>query len=253
MLVVNLYPFEATVARPTARWRTRLKTSTSAVRRWYAAQRKLGDVVVLTDESIRRSTERTPKPTNAVSDATKVQMLRRCAFNRIAQYDAAISNYLSSIDPQTRDVAARAEYPEQTQRQYGPKYKTCAYGENSHQTAALSTAISTRTWLLVTAQQLQGKNFVQQHRHADAAWECIKSFDIAACTSSSNANPCGASGWCEQLGSLQQSLEPTRPPFRRIIAFNTVCDGKTTEAVSSKQQFVEVLIAPEYTPGDLHF
>lgn len=250
MLVVNLYPFEATVAKANCTLEDAIENidigGPAMVR---SAAKNWRDVVVLTDANQYAEVLNELKTNNAVSDATKFKC-SVAAFNRIAQYDAAISNYLSSIDPQTRDVAARAEYPEQHNANM-VKVQDLRYGENSHQTAALYRDLYPAPGSLVTAQQLQGKELSYNNiADADAAWECVKSFDVPACVIIKHANPCGVAVGANSLEAYSKAFQtdPTSA-FGGIIAFNTVCDGKTAEAVS--KQFVEVLIAPEYTPEAL--
>ena len=250
MLVVNLYPFEATVAKADCTLEDAIENidigGPAMVR---SAAKNWRDVVVLTDANQYAEVLNELKTNNTVSDATKFKC-SVAAFNRIAQYDAAISNYLSSIDPQTRDVAARAEYPEQHNANM-VKVQDLRYGENSHQTAALYRDLYPAPGSLVTAQQLQGKELSYNNiADADAAWECVKSFDVPACVIIKHANPCGVAVGANSLEAYSKAFQtdPTSA-FGGIIAFNTVCDAAAAEAVS--KQFVEVLIAPEYTPEAL--
>lgn len=250
MLVVNLYPFEATVAKANCTLEDAIENidigGPAMVR---SAAKNWRDVVVLTDANQYAEVLNELKTNNAVSDATKFKC-SVAAFNRIAQYDAAISNYLSAIDPQTRDVATRAEYPEQHNANM-VKVQDLRYGENSHQTAALYRDLYPAPGSLVTGKQLQGKELSYNNiADADAAWECVKSFNAPACVIIKHANPCGVAVGANSLEAYSKAFQtdPTSA-FGGIIAFNTVCDAAAAEAVS--KQFVEVLIAPEYTPEAL--
>ncbi|MEQ1660818.1 MAG: bifunctional phosphoribosylaminoimidazolecarboxamide formyltransferase/IMP cyclohydrolase, partial [Hylemonella sp.] len=104
---------------------------------------------------------------------------------------------------------------------------------------------------LVTAKQLQGKELSYNNiADGDAAWECVKNFDVPACVIVKHANPCGVAmgkDACEAYSKAFQT-DPTSA-FGGIIAFNRVVDGAAAQAVS--KQFVEVLMAPGYTPEAL--
>ena len=250
MLVVNLYPFEATVAKANCTLEDAIENidigGPAMVR---SAAKNWRDVVVLTDASQYATILNELKTNGDVSETTKFQC-SVAAFNRIAQYDAAISNYLSSIDPQTRDVQTRSEYPAQHNANM-IKVQDLRYGENSHQTAALYRDLYPAPGSLVTAQQLQGKELSYNNiADADAAWECVKSFDVPACVIIKHANPCGVAVGANALEAYSKAFKTdSTSAFGGIIAFNVVCDAATAEAVS--KQFTEVLIAPDYTPDAL--
>jgi phosphoribosylaminoimidazolecarboxamide formyltransferase/IMP cyclohydrolase len=161
------------------------------------------------------------------------------AFNRIAQYDAAISNYLSAL----QDDGSKSEYPAQMNATF-VKVQDLRYGENSHQTAALYRDLYPAPGSLVTGKQLQGKELSYNNiADADAAWECVKTFDAPACVIVKHANPCGVAVGAGPGEAYAKALQtdPTSA-FGGIIAFNRPLDGATAAHVA--RQFVEVLIAP---------
>ena len=250
MLVVNLYPFEATVAKADCTLEDAIENidigGPAMVR---SAAKNWKDVVVLTDAAQYAQVLSELKANGDVSDNIKFAC-SVAAFNRIAQYDAAISNYLSSIDARTRDVATRAEYPAQHNANM-VKVQDLRYGENSHQSAALYRDLYPAPGSLVTSVQLQGKELSYNNiADADAAWECVKSFDAPACVIIKHANPCGVAVGANALEAYSKAFKTdSTSAFGGIIAFNVVCDAAAAEAVS--KQFVEVLIAPEYTPEAL--
>ena len=250
MLVVNLYPFEATVAKADCTLEDAIENidigGPAMVR---SAAKNWKDVVVLTDAAQYAQVLSELKANGDVSDNTKFAC-SVAAFNRIAQYDAAISNYLSSIDARTRDVATRAEYPAQHNANM-VKVQDLRYGENSHQSAALYRDLYPAPGSLVTSVQLQGKELSYNNiADADAAWECVKSFDAPACVIIKHANPCGVAVGANALEAYSKAFKTdSTSAFGGIIAFNVVCDAAAAEAVS--KQFLEVLIAPEYTPEAL--
>ncbi len=247
LLVVNLYPFEATVAKPGCTLDDAIENidigGPAMVR---SAAKNWKDVAVLTDAAQYPGVIAELKADGKVSDATRFA-LSVAAFNRISQYDGAISNYLSSI---TFDAAAavptRSEFPAQSNSQF-VKLQDLRYGENPHQTAAFYRDVAPAAGSLVTAQQLQGKELSYNNiADADAAWECVKSFNESACVIVKHANPCGVAVGKDALASYSKAFQtdPTSA-FGGIIAFNRPVDKAAAEAVS--QQFVEVLMAPSYS------
>ena len=125
------------------------------------------------------------------------------------------------------------------------------YGENPHQSAALYRDPSPLPGSLVTARQLQGKELSYNNlADADAAWECVKSFDECACVIVKHANPCGVAigVTAKEAYGKAFATDPTSA-FGGIIAFNRAVDATTIELVS--RQFVEVLIAPSYADDAL--
>jgi phosphoribosylaminoimidazolecarboxamide formyltransferase/IMP cyclohydrolase len=242
VLCVNLYPFEATVAKPGCTLEDAIENidigGPAMVR---SAAKNWQDVVVLTDAAQYEKVLAEIKADGAVSKKTKFS-LAVAAFNRISNYDAAISDYLSALD----EDGTRAEYPAQSNGRF-VKLQDLRYGENPHQTAAFYRDLYPAPGSLVTAQQLQGKELSYNNiADADAAWECVKSFDAPACVIVKHANPCGVAVAADALGAYQKAFQtdPTSA-FGGIIAFNRAVDQAAAEAVS--KQFVEVLMAPDYS------
>jgi phosphoribosylaminoimidazolecarboxamide formyltransferase/IMP cyclohydrolase len=135
------------------------------------------------------------------------------------------------------------------------KLRDLRYGENPHQQAAFYRDLHPAPGSLVTARQLQGKALSYNNiADADAAWECVKSFDArqggAACVIVKHANPCGAALGRDALEAYRKAFQtdPTSA-FGGIIAFNCPVDRATAEAV--RDQFVEVLMAPGYSADAL--
>jgi phosphoribosylaminoimidazolecarboxamide formyltransferase / IMP cyclohydrolase len=251
LLIVNLYPFEATVAKPGCTLDDAIENidigGPAMVR---SAAKNWKDVAVLTDASQYAGVIAELKGTGKVSDATRFA-LSVAAFNRISNYDGAISDYLSSITfDATATVPARSEYPAQANGRF-VKLQDLRYGENPHQTAAFYRDLHPAPGSLVTAKQLQGKELSYNNiADADAAWECVKSFDVPACVIVKHANPCGVAVGKDALEAYSKAFQtdPTSA-FGGIIALNRVLDGAGAQAIS--KQFVEVLMAPGYTPEAL--
>ena len=247
LLVVNLYPFEATIAKDNCTLEDAIENidigGPAMVR---SAAKNWKDVAVLTDVN-QYANFLTELQANkgAVSGETKFK-LSIAAFNHISNYDAAISDYLSSFSAD----GTRSEYPEQTNGRF-VKVQDLRYGENPHQSAAFYRDLYPAPGSLVTAEQLQGKELSYNNiADADAAWETVKSFSGIACVIVKHANPCGVALGKDALEAYSKAFktDPTSA-FGGIIAFNTTVDLTAAEAVS--KQFMEVLIAPEFTADAL--
>ncbi len=247
LLVVNLYPFEATVAKPGCKLEDAIENidigGPAMVR---SAAKNWKDVGVVTDASQYEAVLAELKAEGRLSDHMRFT-LAAAAYNRISNYDAAISDYLSSFNLQD---GSRSEYPAQANGRF-VKIQDLRYGENPHQTAAFYRDLYPAPGSLVTARQLQGKELSYNNiADADAAWECVKSFhpvqDGAACVIVKHANPCGVALGTDALNAYQKAFQtdPTSA-FGGIIAFNRLLDHATALAVS--KQFVEVLMAPGYS------
>jgi phosphoribosylaminoimidazolecarboxamide formyltransferase/IMP cyclohydrolase len=246
LLVVNLYPFEATVAKAGCTLEDAIENidigGPAMVR---SAAKNWRGVGVLTDASQYAGVLDELRATGALSDATRFT-LSVAAFNRISNYDAAISDYLSALNAD----GTRSEFPAQSNGRF-VKIQDLRYGENPHQRAAFYRDLYPAPGSLVSAKQLQGKELSYNNiADGDAAWECVKSFDTGACVIVKHANPCGVALGATPLEAYRKAFatDPTSA-FGGIIAFNTPVDAATAEAVSG--QFVEVLMAPAFTADAL--
>ncbi|MDO5652788.1 MAG: bifunctional phosphoribosylaminoimidazolecarboxamide formyltransferase/IMP cyclohydrolase, partial [Brachymonas sp.] len=244
LLVVNLYPFEATVAKPGCTLADAIENidigGPAMVR---SAAKNWKDVAVLTDASQYANVIAELKADGKVSLATKFA-LSVAAFNRVAQYDGAISDYLSSItfDAAKIDGAPeRVAFPAQSNGMF-TKVQDLRYGENSHQSAALYRDLYPAPGSIVTGKQLQGKELSYNNiADADAAWECVKQFDAPACVIVKHANPCGVAVGEDAAEAYAKAFktDPTSA-FGGIIALNVPLDKAAAEHIV--QQFVEVLM-----------
>ncbi len=246
LLVVNLYPFEATVAKLGCTLEDAIENidigGPAMVR---SAAKNWKDVGVLTDASQYAGVLAELKAGGKLLEKTRFA-LSVAAFNRISQYDGAISDYLSSIQPD----GSIAQFPAQTNGRF-IKLQDLRYGENSHQQAALYRDLHPAPGSLVTAKQLQGKELSYNNiADADAAWECVKSFTDAACVIVKHANPCGVAIGVDALEAYTKAFktDPTSA-FGGIIALNFPLDARAALQIS--KQFVEVLMAPSFTPEAL--
>ena len=244
MVVVNLYPFEATVAKADCTLEDAIENidigGPAMVR---SAAKNWKDVSVLTDFSQYADVIAELENNSGNISAETNFKLSIAAFNRISNYDGAISDYLSSFQAD----GTRSAFSAQTNGRF-IKLQDLRYGENPHQQAAFYRDLYPAPGSLVTAQQLQGKELSYNNiADADAAWETVKSFpNNKACVIVKHANPCGVAVGESALEAYSKAFQtdPTSA-FGGIIAFNSLVDTAAAEAVS--KQFVEVLIAPEFT------
>ena len=242
LLVVNLYPFEATVAKAGCTLEDAIENidigGPAMVR---SGAKNWKDVGVITHASQYERVLSELKADGALSRQTKFA-LAVAAFNRISNYDAAISDYLSGI----QEDGGRVLFPGQANGRF-IKLQDLRYGENPHQQAAFYRDLYPAPGSLVSATQLQGKELSYNNiADADAAWECVKSFSEPACVIVKHANPCGVAIAADPLQAYGKAFQtdPTSA-FGGIIAFNRTLDAAAAQAVS--RQFVEVLIAPDFT------
>ena len=250
LLVVNLYPFEATVAKAGCTLEDAIENidigGPAMVR---SAAKNWEHVAVLTDAAQYAGVLAELQAHGAVQRCTRFS-LAVAAFNRISNYDAAISDHLSSLTLAVEGEPTRSEYPAQSNGRF-VKLQDLRYGENPHQSAAFYRDLNPAPGSLVTAVQLQGKELSYNNiADADAAWECVKSFGpddaAAACVIVKHANPCGVALAASAAEAYSQAFktDPTSA-FGGIIAFNVEVDAEAARRVAA--QFLEVLIAPSYT------
>ena len=241
IVVVNLYPFVQTVARPGCTLEDAIENidigGPTMVR---AAAKNWQHVAVITDPgSYPDLIEELHSANGAISQETRFR-LARDAFSHTAAYDSAISNYLTA----TNINGEREAFSKQANFNF-INVQTLRYGENPHQQAAFYRDLVPAAGSLSNYRQLQGKELSYNNiADSDAAWECVKTFDQPACVIIKHANPCGVGIDSSALGAYRKAFSTdTTSAFGGIIAFNRALDAATAEAVSG--QFVEVVIAPQ--------
>jgi phosphoribosylaminoimidazolecarboxamide formyltransferase/IMP cyclohydrolase len=242
MVVVNLYPFEATVAKPDCTLEDAIENiDIGGPTMLRSAAKNNQDVTVMVDPADYASVLAEMRNSDgAVSVGTNFRLAVK-VYQRTAAYDAAISNWLGR-----RLGEEEAAFPDALTLQFR-KSQEMRYGENPHQQAAFYIETGVEEASIATARQLQGKELSYNNiADTDAALECVKQFDEGlACVIVKHANPCGVA-----LGdSLLQAYErafATDPEsaFGGIIAVNAELDEATARAIVERQ-FVEVIIAPK--------
>lgn len=245
MVVVNLYPFRETIANPDCPLHEAIENidigGPAMVR---AAAKNYASVAIVTDPADYAALTRELESSQGALGAETRFMLAKKAFSHTAEYDGAISNYLTALDSKGDQQA----FPERYNAQFS-KALHLRYGENPHQNAAFYRDSELPEGSLASFTQLQGKELSFNNiADADAAWECVKSFDTPACVIVKHANPCGVAIDGALLGAYEKAFQtdPTSA-FGGIIAFNGEVGLEVVNAMNERKHFVEVLIAPAYS------
>ncbi len=238
LLVVNLYPFQATIAAPDCSFADAIENiDIGGPAMLRAAAKNHGRVLVIVDPADYPSVIQALRN----DDAEQLERLRLVlatkAFAHTAEYDSAIADYLSQrIEP--------TAFPE-TLRMSFERAQQLRYGENPHQAAAFYRSATPPAGSLASARLLQGKALSYNNlADADAALQCVRAFQTCACVIVKHANPCGVALGDTPLAAYERAFQtdPTSA-FGGIIAFNREVDEATAAAILARQ-FVEVLIAP---------
>jgi phosphoribosylaminoimidazolecarboxamide formyltransferase / IMP cyclohydrolase len=240
LLVVNLYPFEATVDKGSGFEECIENIDIGGPAMIRAAAKNHDDVAVVVE----------PQDYQAVLDelaanqgATTLTLRRRLAakaYARTAAYDAAISNwFVGELKIDAPDFRAFG----------GRLIQALRYGENPHQTAAFYRTPDKRAGVAI-ARQLQGKELSYNNiNDTDAAYECLAEFDpsrTAACVIVKHANPCGVAEGPDLVSAYRKALAcDSTSAFGGIVALNRTLDAETARAVT--EIFTEVIIAPDAT------
>jgi len=249
LVVVNLYPFAQTVAKPDCALEDAIENIDIGGPTMVRAAAKnhgneAGGVGIVTDpEDYAEIIAEMKASGGALSYPTRFALAKK-AFTHTARYDGAIANWLTSLDANHRPAA----FPARLQLAFD-KVDTLRYGENPHQHAAFYRESAPAPGSIANYTQLQGKELSYNNiADADAAWECVKAFDDSgiACVIVKHANPCGVAIAASAEEAYRKAFK-TDPvsAFGGIIAFNRAIDKTTAEAVAG--QFAEVIIAPEIT------
>ena len=242
LVVVNLYPFQETVASPGCTLDDAIENIDiggpamlrSAAKNW----EHVGVVVHPDDYAVVMAELRANG--NALSRSLRFRLMQR-AFAHTAAYDGAIANWLTA-----RDADGAPQGFPQSLTFGGDKVQDMRYGENPHQRAALYRESRAPAGTIASYRQLQGKELSFNNvADADAAWRCVSAFADPTCVIVKHANPCGVASAAAPLDAYRKALA-TDPvsAFGGVIAFNVAVDAATLETVAA--QFVEVLIAPGY-------
>lgn len=248
LVVVNLYPFQQTVADPYCDLATAIENidigGPTMIR---AAAKNHKDVTIIVDPVDYQTTIEAIKASGGVDDATRFKLAVK-TFEHTAHYDGAIANYLGSI----QHDGEKADFSRTINLQFKQK-QVMRYGENPHQKAAFFVADNVEKGTISSAVQHQGKELSYNNiADTDAALECVKQFgESPACVIVKHANPCGVALGDNILEAYNRAYETdSESAFGGIIAFNRPLDAATAEAIIERQ-FVEVIIAPGFNEDTL--
>ncbi|MAV68601.1 MAG: bifunctional phosphoribosylaminoimidazolecarboxamide formyltransferase/IMP cyclohydrolase [Cellvibrionales bacterium TMED122] len=241
LVVVNLYPFEATVARTDCTLEDAVENidigGPTMVR---AAAKNHRDVaIVVSSGDYARVLEELAAYHGHTTLATRFDLATR-AYEHTAAYDGMIANHFGRLTE-----GGSEQYPRTFNLQL-EKVQEMRYGENPHQSATFYRDSRQTEIGISNAEQLQGKALSYNNvADTDAALECVKGFDAPACVIVKHANPCGVAVAEDLIRAYDLAFHTdTESAFGGIIAFNRPLDGATATAIVERQ-FVEVIIAPE--------
>lgn len=248
LLVVNLYPFEATISNPTCDLATAIENiDIGGPTMLRAAAKNYQYVTVIIDPADYTVVLKQLETHQNATDTTMRFALAQKVFAHTAHYDAIISDYL-----QRQTKTSQNLYPENFTAKFHKK-QDLRYGENPHQTAAFYADSNPTVACIATAEQLHGKELSFNNiADTDAAFECVKTFlPQSACVIVKHANPCGVGVSDNQLHAYEKAFatDPTSA-FGGILAFNQPLHAETAEKIIANQ-FVEVIIAPQISPEAL--
>ena len=241
LVVINLYPFEATVSKPGCTLADAIENidigGPAMLRSAAKNHDRVGAVVDVADYP--KIIDELKKNNGSLSRETRYDLARK-VFAHTANYDANVSNYLGSLDADGTAQSYPRTYTTQFIRQ-----QNLRYGENPHQTAAFYAEPVPPAGTLAYARQLQGKELSYNNiADTDAALECVLSYPEPTCVIVKHANPCGVAlgKTIDEAYDLAYATDPTSA-FGGIIAFNQPLNASTAKSIVDRQ-FVEVIIAP---------
>ena len=248
LIVVNLYPFEATVADPDCTLQNAIENiDIGGPAMLRAAAKNYGGVAVVVDPADYAKVLEEIRATGGVAEATRFALAKK-VFAHTASYDGAIANHLFSLDADNR----RRPYPDVLNLQF-LKRQEMRYGENPHQSAAFYRDQHPVAGGIASFSVLQGKELSYNNvADSDAAWECVKSFAEPACVIVKHANPCGVAIGANPLAAYRKafSTDPASA-FGGILAFNRALDRAAAAEIG--KQVAEVIIAPRVEPEAREF
>jgi phosphoribosylaminoimidazolecarboxamide formyltransferase/IMP cyclohydrolase len=249
LVVVNLYPFAATIAKPGCTFEDAVENIDIGGPAMVRASAKNHERVAIVVDPLDYGAvlAEMDRDAGGVGAATRLRLATK-AFTHTAQYDAMVASYLLKASHGSAANGAAADFPDLLPLQYR-KRLDLRYGENPHQQAAFYVANDAQGASVGTASQLQGKELSFNNiADADTALECVRQFDAPACTIVKHANPCGVAvaPTIREAYDRAYRTDPTSA-FGGIIAFNRPLDAETAAAIVERQ-FVEVIVAPSVDP-----
>ena len=254
LVCVNLYPFAATIAKTGVTLEDAIENidigGPAMVR---SSAKNYNGVAIVTDpEDYAPLLAEMQANAGALQLATRFGLAKK-AFTHTARYDSMIANWLTGLEEGTEAKPAEAApipaiFPAKLQLAFD-RTEILRYGENSHQSAAFYRDTTPVAGSIAAYTQLQGKELSYNNiADSDAAWECVKSFDVPACVIVKHANPCGVAIDGTLLAAYEKAFKTdSTSAFGGIIAFNGEVGLDVVNAMNERKHFVEVLIAPSFT------
>ncbi len=256
LVCVNLYPFRETVAKAGVTLEDAIENidigGPAMVR---SSAKNYNGVAIVTDPADYAPLINEMKGNaGALSLSTRFGLAKK-AFTHTARYDSAIANWLTGLDAGAENQPSEAApppsvFPSHLQLAFD-RAETLRYGENPLQKAAFYRDSVMTAGAIANYTQHGGKELSYNNiADADAAWECVKTFREPACVIVKHANPCGVAVDNTLIKAYEKAFQtdPTSA-FGGIIAFNGLVDVDVIEAMNARKHFVEVLIAPAFTPA----
>jgi phosphoribosylaminoimidazolecarboxamide formyltransferase/IMP cyclohydrolase len=241
MVVVNLYPFEQTAAKPGVTLEELIENidigGPSMLR---SAAKNFEDVTVVVDPADYPAIQaELQKNSGSISHETRARLARK-AFAKTAAYDSSISTTLQKMADGAFPAALHLNFL---------KVMDLRYGENPHQKAALYRNPATSGRGLAAAPQLQGKELSYNNIvDLEAAWRLVQEFEEPATAIIKHTNPCGVALGGTLVESYVRALEVDPvSAYGSVIAFNRALDATTADELS--KLFVEAVVSPGFTPG----
>lgn len=242
LVIVNLYPFAQTIAKPDCSLEQAIENidigGPAMIRA--AAKNHARVAVVVNPDDYQPLLDQLKANDGCLDMETRYELARK-AFSHTAEYDGTIANYLGSQN--------ESAYADSLHLSFNKK-QALRYGENPHQSASFYAESNASADSIAQATFIQGKELSFNNiADTDAAWQCVKQFSAPACVIVKHANPCGVavSATIEEAYQKAYQTDPTSA-FGGIIAFNQPLDASTAKIILD-QQFVEVIIAPGMQPG----
>jgi phosphoribosylaminoimidazolecarboxamide formyltransferase / IMP cyclohydrolase len=249
LVVVNLYPFAATTAKPGCTFEDAVENIDIGGPAMVRASAKNHERVAVVVDPLDYGAvlAEMDRDNGGVAAATRLRLATK-AFSHTAQYDAMVASYLAQASRSTGNGAGGSDFPDLLPLQFR-KRLDLRYGENPHQQAAFYVASDAQGASVGSASQLQGKDLSFNNiADADTALECVRQFEAPACVIVKHANPCGVAvaATIREAYDRAYRTDPTSA-FGGIIAFNRPLDVDTASAIVERQ-FVEVIVAPSVDP-----
>jgi phosphoribosylaminoimidazolecarboxamide formyltransferase/IMP cyclohydrolase len=259
LVVVNLYPFEATVAKPgVTREEAVEQIDIGGPAMLRSAAKNHASVAVVTEPADYEVVLAEMRANTGATTLATRQRLAAAVYARTSAYDSAITAYLTGPGApavERADASAPAQpasdaphgFPEHLSLTFD-KVQDLRYGENPHQKAAFFRDTDAAEHTLARAEQLHGKELSYNNiLDTDAAWAAVAEFEVPACVIIKHTNPCGTAIGSDVVDAYVRAWDSDPiSAYGGVMAFNKPVPLGVVEAINERKQFVEVMIAPSF-------